>query len=82
MTYTQIGSNIQPVETPTESGTNLTMFFNSGNNITLTFPPSVAGESFLRAEVFGGGTTNNSSRQVSFDTDSDKEIVLSYGIEP
>ena len=82
MTYTQIGSNLQPVETPTESGTNLTMFFNSGNNITLTFPPSVAGESFLRAEVFGGGTTNNSLRQVSFDTDSDKEIVLSYGIQP
>ena len=66
----------------TESDTNITMFFNSGNNITLTFPPSVNGQSFLRAEVFGGGTTNNSLRQVSFDTDSDKEIVLTYGIDP
>jgi hypothetical protein len=81
MTYTQIGSNVQPVETPTESGTNLTMFFNSGNNIVLTFPPSVNGEPFTRAEVSGGGTTNNSLRQVSFDLDSDKEIVLTYGNE-
>ncbi len=82
MTYTQIGSNLQPVETPTESDTNLTMFFNSGNNIVLTFPATVNGEPFTRAEVFGGGTTNNSLRQVSFDTDSDKEIVLTYGTEP
>jgi len=86
MVFTQINSNTTAFETPEYEGDEaITMRFEEGQDVVLTFPSAVTlgSQSITLAQMdMSGGQTNTSARTATFTMNNDKEITLDYGIEP